>query len=403
MGCQANAFLSRALAALLLPVRPAPARRCAGRSSAGRLSAAGLPAVRLRTLLGLLGLATLLTACATPPSGPPPQGSGTRAPTAPPASSPPRGGQRPLVLTTIAPITLFTRAVAGPCAEVRPLLPPGTGPHGFQSRPQDLLALRRAQVLVINGLGLEGFLQPLLRSAAPPSLRLIDSSRGVSTLAGEPPPLPREASSADQPHDDGQREEAGEHTSDPAHAEDGDHHHHGQAGGPNPHIWLDPLRAVEQVHTIRDGLIAADPRCAEGYRRRASAYADSLRTLDAELARQLRPLRGRSFVVLHDFAPYVAQRYGLRADFLVTSPEQAPSPADLRRISALVRRSGLRVLLVPPGETSGSFTNLARDLGLRLAPFSPMEVLSAAELADPGTYLRLQRGNAAALQRAFTP
>ena len=321
-----------------------------------------------------------------PPAPPSPDS----APAGPAATRSSRSGQRPLVLTTIAPITLFTRAVAGDCAEVRPLLPAGTGPHGFQSRPQDLLALRRAQVLVINGLGLEGFLQPLLRSADPPSLRLIDSSRGVSTLGSDPADLPQHSP------------QAGPQAAQP---EVGEHHEHGHqhAAGPNPHIWLDPLRAAQQVETIRDGLIAADPTCAEGYRRRAAATTSSLRQLDRELAAQLRPLRGRSFVVLHDSAPYFAARYGLKAAFLVETPEQAPSPADLRRISALVRRSGLRVLLVPPWESSGSFTNLARDLGLRLAPFSPMEVLSAAELADPGTYLRLQRGNAAALQRAFTP
>jgi len=285
----------------------------------------------------------------------------------------------------VAPVTLFTRAVAGDCAEVRSLLPPGTGPHGFQSRPQDLLALRRARVLVINGLGLEGFLAPLLRSAASPSLTLIDSSRGVSTLASDP-------------------EHAGEHAHEPA-PEAGDPHQHGHqhGAGPNPHIWLDPLRAAQQVETIRDGLIAADPACAEGYRRRAAAYGQALRSLDAELAGQLRPLRGRSFVVLHDFAPYFAQRYGLRAEFLVVSPEQAPSPSDLRRVSEAVRRSGLRVLLSPPGEANRVFDTLARDLGVRVAPFSPIEVLSAEELADPGTYLRLQRANAVALRNAFTP
>ncbi|MFM9103236.1 MAG: metal ABC transporter solute-binding protein, Zn/Mn family, partial [Cyanobium sp.] len=180
-------------------------------------------------------------------------------------------------------------------------------------------------------------------------------------------------------------------------------HGHQHAAGPNPHIWLDPLRAAQQVENIRDGLIAADPACAEGYRRRAAAATAALRGLDAELASQLRPLRGRSFVVLHDFAPYFAQRYGLHAEFLVVSPEQAPSPSDLRRVSEVVRRSGLRVLLVPPGEASRVFDTLARDLGVRVAPFSPMEVLSAAELADPGTYLRLQRANAAALRSAFTP
>jgi zinc/manganese transport system substrate-binding protein len=57
------------------------------------------------------------------------------------------------VVTTFLPITFLTRAVAGECAEVRALVPPAVGPHDFQARPGDLLALQRARVLVKNGLG----------------------------------------------------------------------------------------------------------------------------------------------------------------------------------------------------------------------------------------------------------
>jgi len=292
-----------------------------------------------------------------------------------PASSP--GPNRLNVVTTVAPVTLFTRAVAGDCAEVTSLLPPGAGPHGFQSRPSDLLTLRSARVLVINGLGLETFLDGLRRSAGTSSLRVIDSSRGVPLIAGEEPTLELKSASG---HD----------------------HAHGDAGA-NPHVWLDPQRAARQVEAIRDGLSAADPGCAAGYRSRAQAYLDQLRRLDSDIATTLAPFRGRSFVVFHDFAPYFAARYGLRADFLVQSPEQAPSPADLQRVVEAVRRSGVRVLLSPPGERPGIFETLSRDLGVQVASFSPLEALSAAELADPATYPRLMRRNAEALQRGFTP
>jgi zinc/manganese transport system substrate-binding protein len=99
-----------------------------------------------------------------------------------------RGGpkvqpDRPLqVVSTILPITEFTKAVAGRCATVRPLLPAGVGPHDFQARPKDLVLLRQADVLVKNGLGLEGFLGKLIASAENPRLKVIDSSQGVATL-----------------------------------------------------------------------------------------------------------------------------------------------------------------------------------------------------------------------------
>lgn len=278
------------------------------------------------------------------------------------------------VVTTILPITLFTRTVAGDCAGVTPLIPPATSPHAFQARPADLLALRRARVLVINGLGMEGFLERLIRATDNPGLRVIDASGGITPLAQD--------SAAHDGHDHGEAA-AGTRTG-------------------NPHVWLDPLRAAQQLTTIRDGLIAADPGCAAGYRQRAAAAIAQLRQLDLEIAGQLQPYRGRSFVAFHDVAPYFAARYGLKANFLVDVPELNPSPRDLRRVAALVQRSQLRALLSEPQQGDRSFNALARDLGVRLSLFDPLETAEPGAALDLSTYLRVMRRNTTDLRQAFS-
>lgn len=310
----------------------------------------------------LLGLAALLTACgrANPDrsAAPTDRGSGS--------------GDQPIqVVTTFLPITLFTRAVAGSCAEVTALIPPGGSPHEFQASPASLVSLRRARVLVKNGLGMESFLEPLVRSAENARLRVIDSSRGVATLIS------------------------------PDHAQQQEDHAHHDHGAVNPHIWLDPLRAVQQVNTIRDGLVQADPGCAATYRRNAAAYTARLTALHGELNGQLRPHRGRSFVAFHDVAPYFAERYGLRATFLVDVPEQNPSPQDLQRVAQEVERSQLRALLSEPQQGKRSFNALAEDLGVRISVFDPMESGDAQAAADPGTYLAVMRRNTANLLQAI--
>ena len=293
------------------------------------------------------------------------------------------GGQGVQVVTTILPITLFTRAVAGPCATVTPLLPPNTGPHDFQARPSDLIALRQARVLVKNGLQLEAFLDTLVSSAGNAQLLVIDASRGVATLAST------KRQGAHGPT-------GGEHLSHRADLGHGDDH-----GAVNPHIWLDPLRAVQQVNTIRDGLVKADPRCADGYRRRAAAYTAQLRSLDREIAGQLKPYAGKTFVAYHDYVPYFAQRYGLKADVLVELPEMNPSPADLKRVAAAVKQSQLKALLSEPQQGQRSFNALARDLGVSISVFDPLETGTAKASTDPDTYIRVMRRNVADLIRAF--
>jgi zinc transport system substrate-binding protein len=296
----------------------------------------------------LLGLAALLVACGSP-RGNKPEGEGPGL----------------LVITTFLPITLLTRAVAGDCATVQALVPPSVGPHDFQARPGDLLALQKAHVLVKNGLGVETFLEPLISAAANPQLRVIDTSRGVATKS----------------HDD-----------------DHGHHH----GGVNPHIWLDPLRAVQQVETIRAGLAAADPGCAEGYGRRAKATTAELQALHQDLARQLQPFRGKAFVAFHDVAPYFAERYGLKAVALVDVPELNPTPADLQRVAATVKANRIQALLSEPQAGTGSFQALASDLGLGISSFDPLETGSEEASRNPATYGETMRRNGANLVKAFT-
>ena len=279
------------------------------------------------------------------------------------------------VLTTFMPISLFTKAVAGNCAEVQALIPANSGPHDFQAKPADLNALRQAKVLVKNGLGMEGFLGKLIASADNKDLLVIDSSRGVTTL--------------DSPAEEGHAEEA--HSS----------HSHSSHGEVNPHIWLDPLRAVSQVENIRDGLVKADPSCAASYRRNAATYIAKLQTLNAEISNQLNPYQGKTFVAFHDFAPYFANRYKLKADFLVDVPELNPSPADLMRVAAEVKRSQLKALLSEPQEGERSFNALAKDLGVKISVFDPMEIGSVQAFQNPATYFKVMRSNVADLIKAF--
>ena len=269
------------------------------------------------------------------------------------------------VVATFLPITLFTEAVAGECATVTALIPPNLGPHDFQATPSDIAALSNASVLVKNGLGMEYFLDKLTASAENDSLKVIDTSRGVAVIESD--------------------EEK----------KDGDH------GEVNPHIWLDPLRAVQQVENIRDGLVNADPGCTDGYTQRAAAYTEKLKGLNTTFANQLKPFRGQTFIAFHDFAPYFAERYDLKAEFVVDVPEMNPTPADLQRVSNLVEESQLKALLSEPQEGDRSFNALAEDLGVNVVTFDPLETGSEEASKQPDTYFKVMGRNVAALIKSF--
>jgi len=289
------------------------------------------------------------------------------------------GEQKLQVVTTILTSTLFTKAVAGGCAQVTSLLPVGADSHAYQARPQDVASLGKAQVLVINGLGMESFLEPLLKGAGNQELITIDSSAGINPLAME--------DEGDHGH--------GHH--------DHDHAHGDGEEAVNPHVWLDPTLAAKQVETIRDGLMKADPSCADGYRNRADAYITKLQQLDGELATELAPFQGRTVVSFHEALPYFTRRYGLRDDALVTLPEDQPSPADVQRINKVLQEAQIAGVLTEPGGGSAALQALAKDLDLRLEVFDPLELVPEAAKRTPELYITVMRSNGEAVVATMKP
>lgn len=291
------------------------------------------------------------------------------------------------IVTTFLPITQFTKAVAGDRAEVTQLLPANVGPHDYQAKPEDAQRLAEADVLVQNGLDVEEFLEDLVENAGNPNLQIIDSSAGVSTISHEDVEGP----------DHGEEEHVeGDHAAGEDHAEAGLHHH----GEFNPHIWLDPKRAIEQVENIRDGLIAADPEGQSDYTANAAAFIAQLQELDTEITSMLQPYAGKTFVAFHDFAPYFAQSYDLKANFLVDVPEENPSPDDVKRVIDTVKATNLKTLLTEP-QSGDAFAALAKDLNVRVSLFDPMET-GGPEALQPDYYLTTMRQNTKTLVTAFT-
>ena len=283
------------------------------------------------------------------------------------------------VVTTFLPMTQFATAVAGDRAEVVQLLPPNIGPHDYQARPEDVRAMANADVLVKNGLEAELFLDGMIENAENADLAIVDSSEGVATLEG--------VDDHDHGHDHG-HDEGDEHGEEEAH------------GGADPHIWLDPKRAIEQVENIRDGLIAADPEGEAEYRANAEAFAAKLTALDAEIAETLSPFEGQTFVILHDFAAYFADSYGLQFQALVDVPEENPSPDDVKQVMDTVQAEGLKTLLGEPQVERQSFEAIARDLGISIRVFDPMET-GESTASQPDYYLDVMRQNAENLATGF--
>lgn len=279
--------------------------------------------------------------------------------------------QNTRIIATFLPIYMFTRGVTGDDAQVDILIPPGAEVHDYQATPGNVRQLSRADVLVKNGLGMEEFLEQLIANAGNPELKQIDSSRGIEAIEDD--------------HDHGHGH---------GHGHEHGHGHDHEEG--NPHVWLDPVLAQQQVANIRDGLIEADPANAETYNSNAAAYIEQLQQLDREFTQRLAPFRGCKFIAFHDAFPYLASRYGLEQMAIVELPEDSITPSDIQRVADAVEQYQVKALLSEPQVDDKRLQQIASDLNLPVEELDPIE----SGEADPQYYFQAMEQNLQSLERA---
>ncbi|MBD1825555.1 zinc ABC transporter substrate-binding protein [Cyanobacteria bacterium FACHB-DQ100] len=315
--------------------------------------------VKLLAALLLLSGTALLGSCTQSPSS---QTNGIVQP------SPAANTEEKLrVIATFLPVYLFTKAVVGDAAQVDILIKPGTEIHEYQSTPADVQALAQADVVVKNGLGVEEFLESTIKSAQNSKLKIVDASQGIQSID--------------------QLSQV---------VETGKEHSHAHAAG-NPHVWLDPVLAKQQVENIRDGLIAADPENKAKYEANATAYLQQLAALNAEFEQRLGKFRDRTFITFHDAFPYLAKRYDLRQVAVVKIPEDQLSPADVKETIDAVKQFQAKALFSEPGVDNKLLDGLSKDLNLKLRPLDSLE----AGDTNPQHYFTAMRSNLQTLEAAF--
>jgi zinc/manganese transport system substrate-binding protein len=273
------------------------------------------------------------------------------------------------VLTTLPAIHSWAVNVAGDAATVESLLPSNVGPHDFQFRPSDLRKLAAADVVLMNGLGVDTWLtRAVTQGASKPSRRVVTVTDGLqkqlihhgTPLAVDPTPTGSKKPSRNQSHDH-------------------DHDHDHGDDDANPHVWLDPVFAKHCVSNIVQALCQADPAHAEGYTRRGEAYLRELDQLDEQIRSSLKGLSNRKVVTFHDAFPYFCRRYDLQLVGVVEEvPSVDPSPKYLAKLSRAIRQQQVRVIFSEPQFHPRLLQRLATDLGVGVAELDVLETGAAS-------------------------
>ena len=276
------------------------------------------------------------------------------------------------VVATFSILGDMVRQVGGDRVAVTTLVGPGQDAHVFQPTPAQARQIGEAQVLFSNGLGFEGWMERLLKTAGYAGRHVV-VSQGIKAM-----------------------KDSGAHQGHGAHA----HHDHGEL---DPHAWQAVPHAIAYVANIAQGLCTADAAGCELYRRNAAAYSAELKALDAEIraAWAAIPAAQRKVITSHDAFGYYAQAYGVR--FLSPQGVSTESEASARGVAQLVRqikKDNIRALFVENISDPRLIAQIGRETGVRPAGSLYSDSLSKPDGPAP-TYMAMMRANTQALVRAI--
>jgi zinc/manganese transport system substrate-binding protein len=279
------------------------------------------------------------------------------------------------VVTSFSILGDLVRQIGGDKVQVETLVTPDADAHVFQPTPAAAKKVAAAQVLVINGLGFEGWMERL-EEAADFNGKTIVASSGLKTLAMK------------------EKDEGDEH---------GHGHEHDHEGGEDPHAWQNVSNAIAYVKNIAAGLATVDTINAAYYEQRAATLAVELAALHdwvkAEIAKV--PAAKRRVITSHDAFGYFAKAYGV--EFLSPvgySTDAEPSAADVKNLINQIRKEGIKALFVENMANPRMIKQISEEVGVQPGGKLYADALSVAD-GPAATYQAMVRHNVATLIKAM--
>jgi zinc/manganese transport system substrate-binding protein len=275
------------------------------------------------------------------------------------------------VVASLPDLGALTEAVGGDVVEVDTLARGDQNPHDLEIRPSLMVKLRRADLLVRNGVDGDPWVEPLVRGAgnsrlAPNGPGYLDVSRGIQILGVPQGPVDRSR---------------------------GDVHPEG-----NPHFTLDPGNAAIVTANIVDGLVRLAPAQRSTLEARRREW---LAQLDEALGRwqeTLAPYRGVRVVTYHDTWVYFLNRFGLvSAGTVEDRPGIPPSPAHVADLIRRMKSEQVRVVIYEPWADRKLVERIVREAGARAVALAP----AVGATKDASSYLALFEVNVRALAQAL--
>ncbi|MFJ8404611.1 metal ABC transporter substrate-binding protein [Streptomyces microflavus] len=296
-------------------------------------------------------------------------------------------GEKLKVTASFYPMQFLAERIGGEHVAVTSLTKPGVEPHDLELTPRQIGSISESDyVLYLKGI------QPAVDDA-------IKQSGVKNTVDAATLTTLEDHGSEVSGHDHGHEEEAHEDEAHEEHAE-GDGHNHGEEGGADPHIWLDPVKYAEVAKGVGKSLEKADPDHAADYKKNTEALVGELNKLNTAYETGLKNTATKTFITTHSAFGYLAERYGLTQQGIAgIDPEAEPSPARIQEIHTIAEKEKATTVFFETLASDRTAKTLAKDTGLKTGVLDPLEgITKKSQGAD---YIEVMESNLSALQKAL--
>ncbi len=295
------------------------------------------------------------------------------------------------VVATLFPQYDFAKQIGGDKVNVTLLLPPGAESHTYEPTPQDMIKVNESDLFVYTGEEMEPWASNLI-SGMKNDINVLDLSTTVNLINVEE--FEKEHGYEDNENNSeemGNKED--EHSV-------GDEHHHSY----DPHIWLNPLYAIQMIRSIENELCKVDPENEEYYRNNSKEYIKQIELLDAEIEQTVNNSKTKKIAFGGAFAySYFIERYGLEfvTAYQACGENTEPSTKQVKDVIDYINENDLPVIFYKEYTNGNVARTISEETGAKMLVFNTVHNLSKEEIENGATYLSIMGQNLANLKEAL--
>ncbi|MGK7946953.1 MAG: zinc ABC transporter substrate-binding protein [Microcystaceae cyanobacterium] len=272
------------------------------------------------------------------------------------------------VTVSIAPQEYLVEKIGGDRVQVNVMVEPGSEPHGYEPKPQQLKALSEAEAYVSVGVEFEQAWMEKFKSANP-NMTIIDSAQGIDKIEMVEHHHDHHDHEAEKDHDHHDHESEKDHDHD--HESEKAHSHDHSEETLDPHIWLSPQLVKVQAQNIYQGLVELDPENEADYQANLQSFITEVDQLDQQIRQNLEGVQNRKFIVFHPSWGYFAQDYDLE-QIPMEVGGQEPSAAELGALVKEAKEEEIKVIFAQYEFSSKQAETLAQEINGEVIFIDPL-------------------------------